>query len=847
MVRTVGGGRAVKTERPRTVAEARAELDKLDAKIDRITKPVIERQYQLHRDDWKSDAAASKGGKPKSRVLPPGETPVRFKGTGGKIDIQRTSEKMIPAQEGAGGYGHAKVHKTGRDAAESDFWNRIAKSDHPLAVRLKKMQAEADELRRTVEPHEEPSWMREGELPDLGTKTEFQRFEDVEPFIGGNYRVPDTLRSKRKPHGPIAYRGGVPRKPGTLTHDDTGSARRSGTYTTQTLKAIAEDALEAERYLSVERFRQRVLPMGHKVRPADSPGIRGFGRTRYVPVRERKLTKTESEKLRKTLEGADIERLTPDEAARVDEAIKAYERNIFPERAEYAHVPPGEAIPGVKWVDEKLLGSQRKLIGRLPVIDEASDAVKGLILYGKPGYVTPNIVGNAALNVFQQGFLAPANWVRAVRLPKDLDFMVKEVMGAGYSRALAEGTLSPISHAVQFAGNFWSHFVDDPFRKAAFIHEARRRGFKSNDELRALIEDGRFRSQQAEISQRARDAIIDYERLGPIERDLVRRLLFIYPWIKGSTYYGAQFLRDHPIQAAVFAKIGEQGNSQALKDIGPVPAWAKGSFRVGGSDAKPLVVNPAAISPFGTPAQVSAAARGFFGETERSEQLFEFTNPILQAGVEATGGRELFTGRALEGGYPERFVKQISKGLPQVLLPKRIREADDPATQEKAYPYTVPQAIGQYVIGSSSPRSANRAVLNDQAAGAHEPSKLEKLRTERKAVLPQLRGKMPPADAKYVQRAYAIAEGMETLREKTRDDTGEGEPYYRAVLAAEATFLRDQGIFPKADATYLIKLAKTGTYDEVRKRRNALVQGPYESIYLTAKRNARKLVGYESP
>ena len=88
---------------------------------------------------------------------------------------------------------------------------------------------------------------------------------------------------------------------------------------------------------------------------------------------------------------------------------------------------------------------------------------------------------------------------------------------------------------------------------------------------------------------------------------------------------------------------------------------------------------------------------------------------------------------------------------------------------------------------------------------------------------------------------------METIREKAREDTEEGEPYYRAVLEAEARYMGELGFAEKADVDFLVKIARKGTYDEVRKRRNALVQGAYESLYLLPTRSARKLVGYEAP
>jgi len=828
MVKTVSGGRAIKTERPRTVEEAQARVDSLEAQLDKsITSLAKSRE---------PDFMASGGGKGKSaREWEPGI------GRRGAIGGQPGRYLDRPMQMPAGPRRTAK--ENARRWAEQKIIDEGSKPGaHPVYTKLVAMMDELAELKGGLNP----MIFEKADPSKLGTISEFKLFEDVEPFQGGRFRVPDVLRSKRLPHGPAAYRGGVPRQPGTLTHGYTGALRQSGKYTSQSLKAIAEDALEAERYLSVERFRQDVLPFGQKARPLDTR------RAKYAPARTRDLKKGEAQQLRKTLEDVELENLTPDEAARVEMAVQAWERNLFPEEGKDIPIArPGEVVPGVVWIDKRLLGSQRKLIGSLGPVDVAQDAVKGLILYAKPGYVTPNVLGNIGYNLMQQGIFAPRNWARAVKMPKDLGFMVDEVMGAGFARGLAEGTTSPISGVVRKAGNFWSKFVDGPFRKAAFVHEARLRGFKTDADLRSLIEDSGHRADLGEIGQRARDAIIDYERLGPIERDIIRRVLFVYPWIKGSTYYAAQFLRDHPIQAAVFAKIGEEGTSQSLEELGPLPSWARGSFKVGGSQERPSIVNPAAISPFSTPAQVLAAARGSTGGVERSENIGEMASPVAQSLIEAAFGRDLFSGRELEGGYLEKFGKQLGKGLPQYQLYKRggfnfIPGVDQHIDPDKAYPYSPNDARGAFLLGSSFPRPANRAVLNEQAQGPR-PSGLEKTQAEQKAVLPKLRGKVDPEDFKHIQRAYVIRSGMETIREKTRDETEEGEPYYRAVLEAEARYMGELGFAEKADVDFLVRIARKGTYDEVRKRRNALVQGAYESLYLLPTRSARKLVGYEAP
>jgi hypothetical protein len=834
MVRTVSGGRAVKTERPRTIEEAQARVGELE--------PLVEKAIaKLAREKQKGPEAFKVKGGPRKRSK---------RSQAGMSDYQRRSAvgEGNYVEPTSADYAPFQPKRTGAEQARA--WSAKTlyqlgskEGAHPTLKRLADAMDELEQLKTAIHEQTAPAFAREPGAPQgsLGTIDEFKGIQDYEQFVGGRFRVPDVLRSKRLPHGPAAYRGGIPKKPGTLTHGYTGALRRSGEYTTQTIRAVAEDSLEAERYLSVERFRNRILPMGQKARPADTRTVT------WAPLRERKPTRAEMTQLRKELQEADIERMTPDEAARVETTVQNLERDLFPEEGrDIPRYAPGTTVPGIVWVDKRLLNSQTKLIRggsrTLTAVDTFQDAIKGLILYGKPGYVTPNVLGNIGFNLFQQGFLAPVNWSRAVKLDRDLAFMVDEVMGQGFSRALAEGTSSPVSHMVRVAGNFWSKFVDTPFRRAAFIHEARRMGFKTPEQMRALIMEERYRGDIGEIGQRARDAIIDYERLGPLERDLVRRVLFVYPWIKGSTYYGVQFLRDHPIQAAVFTKIGQQGASQAEQELGPMPAWAQGTFKVGGSQDQPLTVNPAAASNFGTPIQVAQTIGSLFGDVEQSQNIGEMTSPVFQSALEASFSKDFFSGRDLKGSWPQKFGGQIVKGLPQVLLYQRLRDANKPATQEKTYPYTKEAAIGSFVLGSSFPRPTNRKMLNEQAAGSVDPTQrakakiavereeLRKLMAE--ATPHELKGgKLPPA----VNRAFTRKQAVEILRAEVGHEFGkkeQAEERNRGKFSGELDILVKWGAMKPGEAASAKKWAAKADLEDVKGARLYLQNSYFDDAYL---------------
>src|SRR5207245_997377 len=80
----------------------------------------------------------------------------------------------------------------------------------------------------------------------------------------------------------------------------------------------------------------------------------------------------------------------------------------------------------IKWVDSRLLrgldkprplatlSAHRSMRIAAAIPQAINQASKAAILYLKPAYAIPNMLGNAALSVIQQGFGAPANVAHSV-------------------------------------------------------------------------------------------------------------------------------------------------------------------------------------------------------------------------------------------------------------------------------------------------------------------------------------------------------------------------------------------------------------------------------------------------
>jgi hypothetical protein len=278
-------------------------------------------------------------------------------------------------------------------------------------------------------------------------------------------------------------------------------------------------------------------------------------------------------------------------------------------------------------------------------VDAINNASRFAILYLKPAYAIPNLLGNAALNVLQQGFASVPNLGRAARLnaarprarrPHRRRSWAKGSPGDQRARRRA------LAGVVDKAASVWSKGVDTPFRRSSFLYEARRAGYDTPQKLERLLTDRRTRTKLVEITQRANREIIDYANLTPTEREVVRRVVFFYPWVKGSTVYAGRLLREHPVKAAVIGQVGQTGKEQSDQLLGPVPSYLEGVFPVGDHE----LVNPASAAILQTPAQVGKALAGLAGgDVGKVGELSNFLSPASALAIAAITRRD-------RGGYP---------------------------------------------------------------------------------------------------------------------------------------------------------------------------------------------------
>jgi len=392
-----------------------------------------------------------------------------------------------------------------------------------------------------------------------------------------------------------------------LTHRYTAALQRTGKFRTDATGLAADAYKGAQRYATLQRGFDQILRLAKDT--MEEAGGPQFA----IPVRRTAAIPTH---LREYIQKADRGALTKADA----QAIKA---SGTPEELRAYYFPEAGAAPDseIAYVDRRLVADLAKKLPDKTGVDTINNALRFSVLYTRPAYAI-NLLQNIGTHTLQAGVFAPANLRKALHLGRDLGESDRQLIfaltGNSKSRAVEPDRItSGFTHEV---GEFWNAATDRVPRAAGWLHEARGAGFKSADEIQMLLHDPRLQHTLVEVTRRANREMIDYGVMTPFERKTLKKWVFFYPWLRASAVWSIRFPLEHPIQAAVYGALGEQGADQLDKNVGEVPAWLEGRMPIQGGET-PWMVNPQMLSNFSTLKDVSDLATG---EASPREMLSPF-------------------------------------------------------------------------------------------------------------------------------------------------------------------------------------------------------------------------------
>ncbi len=558
-----------------------------------------------------------------------------------------------------------------------------------------------------------------------------EALKGAEDFAGGATYLPDvrgvpgiqpnTIRSLAR-QAQVYARGGWRRRISgkvidpALTHEYTGLLRQSGLFRTDVHNLTHDSLARALKLDTIRWYRDTLL--------AAATDVPRYVDDVPIAVRPGGHVQKELKEFWDTWEMVQGGGLSAKQVASLagDKQIDEYLRGLFPRNVS----PLGKPIDGIKWVPRELVQNSavtNPLAGRMfgtgdvaeivgDTFDLVNDYVKAAILFGNPAYSPVQLVQNVALNVIQQGVFLPVNWARAARLLAKLAPENKQALldltQAGHASVL-QARKMPINKAAKIA-----MFIADRYpRLASFAHEAARAGYKTSADIDALITAARKGTpgamQQLDlISRRAIDAVGDFERLGPVEKNTLARWLFVYPWLKAAARLTYRMPLDHPYQSLAFGYAGYKLKERSDRMLGDRPHYAEWEIPIPGmvdENGNPYTFNIARLFPWETPSNiVRAAVSAATGRSPHGPQALDLFQPTIRSAVTAVTGRDEF-GRDVGKGLPT-FARETWEALP----PARFHRAFTTPEEEKrenVYPRTTRDELIRLAAGSLAPKPYN--------------------------------------------------------------------------------------------------------------------------------------------
>lgn len=568
-----------------------------------------------------------------------------------------------------------------------------------------------------------------GEPPEGSFYTPISSARPDEPV--GKYTAPTP-----GPHGVGPVNAG--RYDTSLTHEITGDSIRMGKFRTDAPMLTVESGAKAVRLFSALDTYSDLWQRSAPVR-----------RSKYdVPIRSaRNIPQTLRDLIARGDENLPI---TADEIAELNQQmLGALEKHLHPE--EYANAPINTDLSGkgIRWIDRRVLDALRPNFepprgGLIKAADAINNPARLFYVYGRAAYIL-NLPGNMGMQAITQGLFAPRNYRMALNAEKLWDEETYRVASAivGEGRARATSVNSGfLGKPTQAAAQFWSNFIDRHSRISSLIHEMRREGIDVNDPAAVRKFVTTPSTKRTAVARRANKAMVEFNNLTDGERNTIRHLIFLYPWMSRATVWAFRTAIEHPVKTWTLAELAREGVRKQNEEVGELPGYLaqRGYFstKVAGIN-KDMLINPTSINTFSTAADNGRILLGLaIGGTRVSggdaRGAREALSPAFDALVGTVTG-ESSRGKPYEGGTVTGALKEMVEAAPEWQLLRRAglvdpEEAGKPLHQRRVLSGGNPgyESVAPFLIGGLAPRTYDPEV----AAARVRKEKREKMSLDKR-------------------------------------------------------------------------------------------------------------------
>jgi hypothetical protein len=551
-------------------------------------------------------------------------------------------------------------------------------------------------------------------------------------FVGGNGARPGrnfVSYALTEPNGAAAA---AARSPGAVVggvknlvpkQSFTGEGLRAGLVPQDTTGIVSRGMLRAIRRVDTEQFRSQLARMGADVKRTPSDVLVSTQEIKSAPIGDVDKALLGQKRLNFNEEVAHAANFRD----WLEQAIPGH-RDKF--TSDKTHPLGAQAPEGYRWVPKQLLGE----LGQAPQftdpgwlvrrLNDANAAVTTATVYVKPGHVLTRYGTNALANIIQ-GSATPRGVGMSVRLWQALshDDRARALAAAGQAGfdALPHEGTTVFGRSATKGSRWWAEHADAPFRFNSIAFEARKAGFNTPAQFRDFLDklenpEGLNAAQRAKVdyvARRANREAIAYDRLSPFEKQRLTTYFWFYPWTRAAINFAGNTLLEHPLKAAGIGYAGQVGAQRQEFELGQLPAYAAGLFKVGGSAAMPTVLNLNTATPFSTPAEVGQIAAHLVTAPKSSAQLASgMFNPALSGLGNLAYGLDQY-GNAVKGSPIAAFARSLVAATPESGF------ATDVTADQSKRMYPTSGLLGaaeHFLTKPGGPRKLNRAVANAAAA-----------------------------------------------------------------------------------------------------------------------------------
>lgn len=632
-------------------------------------------------------------------------------------------------------------------------------------------------LALTREVVAESEWRRIGDLGLLPTTAEGrvakagQVLRGEEPVGGQKVGGPESFYLPTQPRGevkrpPSQGRGffgvsagpfGVPpgRAMPELTHEFTGRAMQAGDYRIDATSLATEAYARTARAVTVRNQHQKLWNAATATRQHDG----------QIPIRD---VNEISDDLREVIAKLDEGEFTDADAALLPQDQADLIRALYPDEAK---LTPDE-IKHVRWIDGRLVSDQ--LGGGIPrwlgqtqaAANIVNEPFRFLALYARPAYLL-NKLGNQAMLVLDQGFLNSIENLSRAHAAEKLygqknASTIRALVGQGRSRSYVTSKAGRLSRG---AAEFWSRWTDRNERVASWLYYADRKGYKTPEDVNRLLTDKAAKADLSEVTRRANKALVEFDNLTAFEKNVLRHLIFVYPWVRGASVWSLRTIMEHPAKTAVLAQLGKQA-IEGDPILDRAPEWYR---RIGyiplnwNGDGTPKVINPTSVNTFSTIGEMlNIGAAGTVGD--RYASASEVFGPAAELFVRASTGRDEY-GNEYEGSQIAGALKDVFETLPQLAafrekkneplkkfdITKRdsLEARLNSALEQTVFSPGWLNGYGSMLAGGFSPRDVNLSALAARYWADQDPDVRHKREVDllgrALAIQGKLVGREPPA------------------------------------------------------------------------------------------------------